>query len=290
MKFNTLTRRAAAAGGATALAAGALVGLTATSASAAPVTVQYTCPTAVGDLPVTLSTDVPALSGLAATPFPAGFSVPAGAVTGGVTNHFTISDATKQALDGVGTTNIDFTSFAGQLGTSALPANLPDVANTDLTQNPDTSWSFDADGPNLAFNMPAAGTYDVLAPAEIDFTATTALGAVPVVCTSDSAPGSYGAQITVVKNNSVLKASSNSPVKHGAKAVLKAKVTAPNHKPTGKVTFKDGTKKLGTVKLNAKGLAVLKTKLSKGKHTIKMSYGGDGYTNKSKASTKVTQK
>lgn len=291
MKFNTLPRRVAATGAATALATGALVGMTATAAHADPVSVSYTCPTAIGDLPVDLVTDIPNLGLVAAGgPYAAGSAVPANAVPGGVTNHFTISNATKLALDSVGTTNIDFTSFEGALGNSAIPADLPDVANTDLTQNGDTTWSFDADGNNLAFANPAAGTYDVLAPASFDFTATTTLGPVPVTCTADATPGDYGHQIEVVKNASTTKASSNSPVKKGAKAVLKAKVSAPNHKPTGKVLFKDGKKKLGSVKLNKKGVAVLKKKLSKGKHKISMSYKGDGYTNKSSGKTTVKQK
>ena len=293
MKFNTLPRRVAATGAVTALAAGALVGMTATSASAAGQTINYTCPTALGNLPVTLTTDIPALPTVASLgPYAAGSAVAAGQVPGGVMNHFVISDATKSTLDSVGTSKISFTSFQGAFGNSAVPAILPDVTNADMTHDPSTStWSFDANGNNGAFKNPKAGTWDVFTPAAFSFVATTAaVGDVPITCTADTTAPSYGTQIQVIKNNSVLKASSNSPVPHGSKAVLKAKVTAPNHKPTGKVTFKDGTKKLGTVKLNAKGLAVLKTKLSKGKHTIKMSYGGDGYTNKSKRSTKVTQK
>ncbi len=112
----------------------------------------------------------------------------------------------------------------------------------------------------------------------------------PVTCTADSAPAGYGHPVTVVKNDSTTKASSNSPVKKGAKAVIKAKVTSPvTRKPTGKVTFKDGKKTIGTVKLK-KGVATLTKTLSKGKHTIKVSYPGDGYTNASSGKTTVTQK
>jgi hypothetical protein len=290
MKFNTLPRRVAATGAVTALTAGALVGLTTTAAQAAPVSVDYTCPTAVGDLPVNLVTDIPNLGLVAgAGPFAAGSPVAANAVPGGVTNTFTISDATKDALDGVGTTKIDFTSVEGALGNSAIPADLPDVAIGDVDDNGDGTWSFIANGNNLAFNNPAAGTWDVLAPATIEFTATTALGDVPVTCTADSAPGSYGSQIVVEKNTSTTKVTSNSPVKKGAKAVITAKVSADFRKPTGKVTFKDGKKTIGTVKLK-KGVAKLSKTLSKGKHTIKVSYPGDGYATSSTGKTTVTQK
>ena len=199
---------------------------------------------------------------------------------------------TKTLLDTAQTSKIDFTSFAGTLGNSTVPADLPDVdPATDFHQNPDTTWSFDADGLNLAFRMPKAGTFDVLAPSSFSFEATTvAFGVLPVTCNADAAPGGYGHPITVVKNESTTTGSSNTPVKHGAKAVLKAKVSAQNHAPTGKVTFKQGKKKLGTATIK-KGKAVLKLKLSKGTHKIKAFYGGDGYTNESTSAVfKVVQK
>jgi hypothetical protein len=159
-----------------------------------------------------------------------------------------------------------------------------------MTQNADTTWSGDAtQGLNDAFTVPAAGDQDVLSPASFTIHANVGGTDVPSTCDVDGTPGSY-ATLTVNKNVSTLKASSNSPVKHGAKAVLKAKVSADYHRPTGKVTFKDGKKKLGTVKLNKKGIAVLKKSLTKGKHKISMSYKGDGYTTGSKGKTVVTQK
>ena len=291
MKFNTLPRRVAATGAVTALAAGALVGLTTAAAEAAPQTINYTCPTALGDLPVTLTTDIPNLPLVAAGgPYAAGSAVVAGQVPGGVTNHFVISDATKALLDSVHTSKFSFTSFEGAFGNSAVPAVLPDVNTADFTHDSGAGqYSFDANGGNGAFKNPKAGTWDVFAPASFSFVATTDLGDVPVTCTADTTPGSYGSQIVVVKNDSTTKVTSNSPVKHGAKAVIKAKVTAPNKAPSGKVTFKDGKKTIGTVSIK-KGVAVLKKTLSKGKHTIKATYAGDAYTNGSTGKTTVTQK
>ena len=293
MKFNTLPRRVAATGAVTALTAGALVSLTTTAAQADTVTQTYSCTANGVPLSVTLDTDIPQLALVAAGgPYPAGEAVAAGQVPDGVTNTFTITDDTKTLLDTAQTSKIDFTSFAGTLGNSTVPADLPDVdPATDFHQNPDTTWSFDADGLNLAFRMPKVGTFDVLAPSSFSFEATTvAFGVLPVTCNADAAPGGYGHPITVVKNDSTTKGSSNSPVKKGAKAVLKAKVSAQNHAPTGKVTFKQGKKKLGTATIK-KGKAVLKLKLSKGTHKIKAFYGGDGYTNESTSAVfKVVQK
>lgn len=293
MKFNTLPRRVAVTGAVSALAAGALVGLTTTAAHANPVSVAYTCPTALGNLPVSLVTDIPNLALVAAAgPYAAGSPVAANAVPGGVTNTFTISQATKDALASVGTSSIDFTSVEGTFGNTTVPADLPDVAIPGgLNDNGNGTWSFDADATNLPFNNPSAGTFDIFAPATISFTAmTTNFGPVPVTCTADSAPAGYGHPVTIIKNNSTTKGTSLT-VPHGTKASLKAKVTAPNHVPTGKVVFKQGTTKLGSATLNSKGIAVLKKTLSKGKHKITASYGGDGYTNTSKSAVfTITQK
>ena len=58
MKFNNLTRRAAAAGALTALAASGLVAVTSGAADAAPITNTYTCATpSFGDQEVTLDSD-----------------------------------------------------------------------------------------------------------------------------------------------------------------------------------------------------------------------------------------
>ena len=292
MKFNTLPRRVAATGAVTALAAGALVGLTATAADAANVTVTYSCPNPAGGDPlaVTLDTDIPLLPVLGGQSWPAGDAVDENLAS--VTNHFTMPQATKDVLDGFQVSNIHFADFAGSLGSSKVPAVLSDVAIPGgLTDNGNGTWGFQDDGTNGAFYMPAAGSYQVLAPGAFTFTATTPAGGVDVTCNSVGAPGSYGTTVNVVKNDATVKGSSNTPVKHGAKAVLKAKVTSPvTRKPTGTVTFKQGAKKLGTASLK-KGVATLSLKLSKGTHKIKALYAGDGYTNAGTSAVfKVVQK
>src|SRR5439155_8517502 len=46
-------------------------------------------------------------------------------------------------------------------------------------------------------------------------------------------------------------------------------------KPTGRVTFKDGTKVLGTIDLAAAGMAEIVVTLSRGSHALAAYYSGD---------------
>jgi len=65
-------------------------------------------------------------------------------------------------------------------------------------------------------------------------------------------------------------------------------VTAANHRPTGKVLVKQGTKTLGSATLNSLGKAVVSIgKLSVGKHNLVVLYNGDGYTTSSKKAITV---
>ena len=288
MKFNTLPRRVAATGAVTALAAGALVGLTTEMASAAPVTNAYTCATpSFGDQTVSVTSDAPGIEGYDGL-LSAGQAAPADALA--VNTTFTISDTFHSDLVGAGIDDLSVSDFAATFGNTTVPVSVISAKVSQMTQNPDTTWTGNgSQAGNLAFNAPAGGDNAVTGPDA--FTIVAKLGAVdvPSSCTAQGTPGTY-ATLTVNKNNSKTKLTSNSPVKHGAKAVLKAKVTAPNHTPTGKVTFKQGAKSLGSAKLS-KGLAVLKIKLSKGTHKIKAIYKGDSYTNgSSSAVLKVVQK
>jgi hypothetical protein len=61
----------------------------------------------------------------------------------------------------------------------------------------------------------------------------------------------------------------------GQKETLTATVTSPAGKPSGTVTFFDGTRVLGTAPLNAAGQATLTVSLSLGSHSLKASFGGN---------------
>ena len=71
------------------------------------------------------------------------------------------------------------------------------------------------------------------------------------------------------------------PTVRGQTATFRATVTSRNEgapTPEGTITFLDGTEALGTVDLNARGVALLRTKvLEVGEHEISAEYGGDSY-------------
>ena len=299
MKFTTLSRRTAAAGAASALVAGALVGATTTAAQAAPIQNTYTCTTPVGPQEVVLDSDAPGIEAIPS--LPAGLTVPPQSLS--VTNTFTISDSFHNTLASFGVENLAIPGFAGTLGSSNVPVDGVAVTVSGMTQNEDGSWSTDSTdtdgdavegtGVNASFDLPAAGTYPVLSPES--FTIETTLGgnplSVPCTINTGTEPGSYDS-LTMVKNDSVTKATAvNSPVKKGDVAKVKVKVTAPNETPGGKVVLKKGSKTLDSGTLNNKGVVTLKFKAkSVGANKLKAVYKGDGYTNKSNDAVTVKVK
>lgn len=281
MNVMTTTRRLVATGAVAALAGAALVGATSTAATAAPVTNVYDCANPLGgSWAVTLLSDAPALEG-----FPtiyAGVTVPAGPL--GVFNTFTIPDDAYMTLDGFGIEDLSFPDFAGTFGPETVGVEGMTAKVSEMTDNGDGTHSFQSDGTNAAIEVPAAGVYDVLSPAA--FTLVADLGGTPVdvPCTlaAETTAGSY-MTINVIKNNSTTTAS---PVKTTLKttkaAKMKVTVVASNEVPTGKVLVKEGTKTLGSAMLNDLGKATVNMgKLKRGKHTVKVVYKGDGYTNNS---------
>lgn len=283
MKSITLTRRAVAAGAASALAAGALVGLTA-PAQAAPVTTSYSCEYAtlgLGPWTVAVDSEVPAM-GLLPAGLPAGFAIEGGF---GVTNHFTLPAEAHEAMVTYGVEDISFPDYAGSFGTTSVGVSGMTGKVSQMTENPDGSWSFDSPGTTTAFKAPRAGSYDITAPDVFDMTALVGGNEVAVPCTltSGAQPGIYKAGVTVVKNDSKANAKAvNSPTRKGKVAKVRVKVTADNHTPGGKVVLKRGKKTVAKGNLNRKGVVVLKTKaLRVGKNRLVAQYKGDGYTKKS---------
>lgn len=301
MKYTTLSRRTAAAGAASALVTGALVGATTTAAQADPVVNNtYTCTAAGQTFPVFLTSNAP---GIEAFPeISAGTDLGPGLLS--VTNTFTIPDGVYKFMSNAGVTTVSAPTFSGAFGDTPIGVDGVSVTLAGMTQNANTTWSSDstdADGDgvegtgfNAAFEVPAAGSYEILSPATLDLVATTAAGGqIPVACvTADGTTAGAYHQIQVNKNASTSKATAvNSPVTKGEVAKVKVKVSAPNETPTGKVIFKKGAKNLGSVSLNARGIAILKTKaLAVGANKITTTYRGDGYTTGSKATTTVTVK
>ena len=73
--------------------------------------------------------------------------------------------------------------------------------------------------------------------------------------------------------------SSANPSVYGQSVTFTATVAATSGTPTGTVTFKDGSKKLGTGALNSGHATFTTTSLSVGTHAITAVYGGDGNCN-----------
>ncbi len=291
MKFTTLSRRTAAAGAASALVAGALVGATTTAAQAAPIQNTYTCTNAVvGTFPVVLDSDAPGIEGIPTAP--AGFTAPAGLLS--VTNVFTVPEQVHTQLTGFGVENLSFPDFAGSLGSEPIPVEGMAVTVSGMTDNGDNTFSSDpaeGGGLNGSFETPAAGDYPVLSPSAFTIVADLNGSPVPVDCVlaEGTTAGAYDDSIVVTKNDSESTAKAvNSPVKKGKVAKVKVKVNAPNETPGGKVLLKKGKKTVAKGNLNNKGVVVLKTKsLSVGKNKLKTIYKGDGYTNGSTSNVVV---
>ena len=290
MKFTTPARRLLAAGAVSALAAGTLVGATTTSAQAVEVTNEYICVGGSSPFPLTLVSDIPILAG-----FPsigAGFDADAGLLD--VVNTFTVPESVVTIMQGAGVTTLESPDFAGSIGatTVAIEGVVATVASG--VDNGET-WTFDANGLNTAFQVPAAGTYDVLSPEGFSVLAKNSNDATILSVTCDLATaGTNGAysSIVVTKNASTSNATAvNSPVKKGDVAKIKVKVAAPNEVPSGKVLLKKGTKTLTKGMLNENGIVILKTKaLPVGKTKLTTAYKGDGYTKPSRDTVVFTVK
>jgi hypothetical protein len=274
------TSRLAAGIGVAAMTATALVGATAGTASAAPVSGTYSC--TVGGIPAgSFTTTVDALLPPTA---PAGAAVPAGLL--GFTASVKTGPGTNASPAIAATTSGKSSDFSFQFGTTTVSAPIANAARTD---NADQSVTFTGKGTNAAFVTPKAGTYDITMPAKFTLEGSNAAGASTVTATcTTTAP---------VKLSSVALSKQTATITAKAKAT-KVKIAVANEYSakggelaTGKVTVKDGKKKLGKGTLkNGKLTLKLKgnKKLTKGKHKLVISYAGDDFTNKAKA--KVTVK
>jgi hypothetical protein len=280
MKFTTPARRLLAAGAVSALAAGTLVATTATTASAAPIANEYLCDAST-DFPLFLNSDIPIIAAVEAEGISAGFDVPAEFLE--VANTVTVPTAVLDTLSGIGITRVDAPGFAGSFGPRVVGVDGVGAEIASATDNENGTSSFQADGVNAAFQVPAAGTYDVVSPTTITLEAKNSSGtlitSVPCVLAEGETAGSYGT-VEVFKNESTSNAKpTKRQFKKGTAAAVRVKVSAPNEIPTGKVLLKKGTKTLAKGNLNDNGVVVLKTKaLRVGKTKLKTVYKGDGYT------------
>src|SRR5689334_15038876 len=291
MKSMSLSRRVAAAGAVSAMAAGALVATAGTASADDPVVNNvYSC-TVPGfpAFPVGLQAVAVGISG-----FPsigAGTSIPAGLLT--VSNVFTIPGQVHDLMAQLQVQDVSATSYSGDFGGNPISVSGVSVTLANMTQNGDGTWSSDhvdndgnglpdsgeGNGLNDAFEVPAAGTYDVLSPANLTLLATKADGTpaaqVSCVIQDGTTPGAF-TNILVTKNASTVAAKATK--KHfaqGKAAKVKTTVTGGSKTPTGKVLLKKGSKTLASGSLNDAGQAVLSTKkLPVGKNSLTVVYKG----------------
>jgi hypothetical protein len=288
MKSITPARRILAAGAVSALAAGALVTTTATTASAAPGSNVYSCTTSAGPQDVTVDVDVPLIG--AVTQLNAGQPVDPSVlpVTIEANMTFTISNNFKALLGSLGVQEMEVPAYAADFGNSSIPVDAFAASVTDMTQNEDTTWSVDVTTPVVAFKAPAAGQ-DVPVETPAVFGIVAQIGGAPanVTCTRSDAADVL-TTIDVVKTDSTTTAkSAKRSFKKGDAAKVEVAVSGAYQKPGGTVILKKGTKTLDKGKLK-RGKAVLSTKALKvGKNKLTVIYKGNGYYKGSKDAVTV---
>lgn len=273
MKSTILSKRLAATGAAAALAAGALVGATATSAEAATANGSYDCMVpgigALGAFPTTL--EAPGLEEFPSVP--AGFLVPPGFLSANSTLEAPMAAA--GALTSLGVVGGTIDDFAIHIGDSVAPAPM---SVTSIAPSP-TGAVVSATGLNNAFAMPAAGTHEILLPESFTFIPSNAGGPIPgvsVVCTTD-APASLG-QIETTLNDSTTDAKAPKKVRKGKRATITSAVAGGFSNATGDVVAMKGNKTLGQGVLAEDGTSKFKiSKLKVGTHKVTVKYLGDGF-------------
>lgn len=303
MKFTTISRRIAASGAATALVAGAVVGLTSTAATASPeVSNDYTCsvPGLAGPYNVTMLTNAVGIES-----FPqigAGVTVPGGLLT--VTNHVTIPAEAYGLFTQFGVDNVTFPDFGADFGGNMVGVTGMVAKVADMANNGDGTFGFNApkDDPatqgtegalNQAFEVPVAGEYDITMPTGFNIAANNADGAALATIVCNLADGQTAAplhHITVYKNASTTagKATKKQFMK-GKAAKVVATVTG-SHLTGNKVLLKKGTKTLDSALLNGLGKATLVTKkLPVGKNKLTVVYKGSGYNLASKSARVIVK-
>ncbi|GAA4696244.1 Ig-like domain repeat protein [Nocardioides conyzicola] len=268
MNLRHLSARAAVAGITTALAAGALVGVSTTAANAESVTAPYSCSAGSTTLPigVTATADLSGYPSLASgTPVSPGlvslnltFTVPADVV------NALMAPPYNQTQIGGGSSDLAF-----PIGKGSVPIAAFTIDPVQLVH--DTPATLTKQVSNSAFNLPEAGAAAVTMPAS--FTLNSIM---PLACTTDSKQ--VITTYTISKQTASVTAKAPKSVKKNKAFSVVVKVAGQNKPATGKVTAKVGKKTIGTGVLK-KGKAAIKVK--KGlKKTSKITfvYAGDKST------------
>ncbi|MCW2772261.1 MAG: hypothetical protein JWN91_587 [Nocardioides sp.] len=285
MNIRRITARTAIAGATTALAAGALVGISTTAANAVDVTNTYNCSNA--GLGLSFLSEMTVSGDLPVPQYGAGAPVPAGIIN--ITAKAYVPDDVAPLLAGAGVTGAKSKDYAAHVGTTA--AGIP-LSGDFATDEGGTYW--DAAGANSAFVTPAPGTYDALLPDAFTLTAMqgdTESIEMDCVLADGQVPQSFGS-IEIVKQSSNISVPKTVTVKKGKAAKLTATFSnGTGGVGIGKVVAKKGSKTLDTATVK-NGMAKLNLgkKLPVGKNKITVTYVGNPSINTSSAKTTVIVK
>lgn len=269
MKLRTITSRAAAAGATTALAAGALVGVTTTSAVAAEVTNTYTCVNSLFEISfdqtMTVSGELPVPQ------YWAGAAVPAGLLN--LTVSAPVDPTVAGMLGGYGVTSARSDDYTIALGTGTVP--VP-ISGDFVTEEGATTW--EAAGSNEEFTTPNPGQTDGNLPQTFTLTAESgAVGDVPFVCTlKEGETAQTLASLMLLRQQSETVAK-NVTAKKGKKVTVNATVSSTSlSQPvmSGKVTAVKGKKVLGSGQVKNGKAKLNLGKLPVGKHKVTVTYAG----------------
>jgi hypothetical protein len=284
MNIRRITARTAIAGATTALAAGALVGISTTAANAESASSTYTCSAPadayVSDFAITVE------GGLPVPAFWAGAPVPPGLVSIDVTSTLTPEQAA--ALGGFGITGAHSDDFTLGFGPTTVP--LPVDGDFDSSSG-STVWT--ASGSNKAFTTPDPGAHDIVLPASFTMTTENSSGDfLPLACVvqADTTPSVLvsGYPLNQQLSQTTAKA------KSGTKPTIAVAVQSTSWGQTvatGKVVVKEGKKVVGKGTLKkGKAVVTLVKSLKVGKHKVTVSYAGTKSLKGSSTKATVTKK
>jgi hypothetical protein len=288
MNIRRITARTAIAGATTALAAGALVGISTTAANAETVSNNYTCVNSIFnitfDIPMSVTGDLPVPQ------YWAGANVAPDLLN--ITAEATVDPAVAGQLSAFGVTHARADDYSIALGSSTVPVPIEGDFVTDDEGN--VTWQ--ASGANEAFTTPDPGVVDGSLPAAFTLTAESSAGDVPFACTlgEGETASKLVNDFTLLKQSSSTTAPAKAAGKVGKAVKLPVSVSSTSlggPVSSGKVVAKEGKKVLGTATLK-KGVASINLgkKLKAGKHTITVTYQGIPSVGGSSAKTVLTVK
>ena len=269
MKLRTITTRAAVAGATTALATGALVGISTTSAVAAEVTNTYDCTNSIFavsfEQPMTVSGELPVPQ------YWAGAAVPENLLN--VTVSAPVDPAVAGMLAGYGVSSARADDYTIALGSGTVP--VP-ISGDFVTEGESTTW--EATGANEAFTTPDPGMTEGKLPEAFTLIAeSSAVGDVPFNCTlQEGETAQTLASIDLLRQQSET-IGKNVTVKKGKKAVVPVSVNSTSMGGAvsgGKVVAKKGSKTLDSANLKNGKAKLDLGKLPVGKTKVTITYAG----------------